>query len=71
MTESRQVLATSTGMRSVVVAPHVARYCFLGTDAYMVPIVYLSMMVPTKLVFHLAFTGWNKFGLRRGRRAMN
>jgi hypothetical protein len=40
--ESRRVLATSTSMRSVVVVLYVARYCFPGTDIYMVPIVYLS-----------------------------
>jgi hypothetical protein len=26
----------------------------------MIPIVYLSLMVPTNLLFHLAFTGWHK-----------
>ena len=59
--ESRRVLATSTGMRSVVVVLYIARYCFPGTGVYMVPIVYLSIMVPTNLLFHLAFTGWNKW----------
>jgi bile acid:Na+ symporter, BASS family len=58
--ESRRVLATSTSMRSVIVVLYVARYCFPGTDVYMVPIVYLSLMVPTNLVFHLALTGWRK-----------
>ncbi len=59
--ESRRVLATSTGMRSVIVVLYVARYCFPGTNVYMVPIVYLSLMVPTNLLFHLAFTGWHKW----------
>ena len=59
--ESRRVLATSSGMRSVVVVLYVARYCFPGTGVYMVPIVYLSLMVPTNLLFHLACTGWNKW----------
>ena len=59
--ESRQVLAISTGMRSVIVVLYVARYCFPGTDVYMVPVVYLSIMVPTSLVFHLAFTFYNKW----------
>lgn len=59
--ESRRVLATSTGMRSVVVVLYIARYCFPGTGVYMVPIVYLSIMVPTNLLFHLACTGWNKW----------
>jgi hypothetical protein len=54
--EARRVLATSTGMRSVIVVLYVARYCFPGTNVYMVPIVYLSLMVPTNLLFHLAFT---------------
>ena len=58
--ESRRVLATSTGMRSVIVVLYVARYCFPGTNVYMVPVVYLSLMVPTNLLFHLAFTGWTK-----------
>jgi hypothetical protein len=26
----------------------------------MIPIVHLSLMVPTNLLFHLAFTGWHK-----------
>lgn len=69
--ESRKVLATSTGMRSVIVVLYVARYCFPGTDVYMVPIVYLSLMIPTNLVFHLAFTGWNKLEVWRGRSATN
>jgi BASS family bile acid:Na+ symporter len=58
--ESRRVLATSTGMRSVIVVLYVARYCFPGSNIYMIPIVYLSLMVPTNLLFHLAFTGWHK-----------
>jgi BASS family bile acid:Na+ symporter len=58
--ESRRVLATSTGMRSVIVVLYVARYCYPGTNVFMVPIVYLSLMVPTNLLFHLAFAGWHK-----------
>ena len=58
--ETRRVLATSTGMRSVIVVLYIARYCFPGTNVYMVPVVYLSLMVPTNLLFHLAFTGWHK-----------
>lgn len=69
--ESRRVLATSTGMRSVIVVLYVARYCFPGTNVYMVPIVYLSLMIPTNLVFHLVFTGWHKLSERRARNAMN
>jgi len=58
--DSRRVLATTTGMRSVIVVLYIARYCFPGTNIYMVPIVYVSLMVPTNLLFHLAFTGWRK-----------
>jgi BASS family bile acid:Na+ symporter len=58
--ESRRVLATSTGMRSVIVVLYVARYCFPGTNVYMIPIVYLSLMVPANLLFNLAFAGWHK-----------
>ena len=58
--ESRRVLATSTGMRSVIVVLYVARYCFPGTHVYMIPFVYLSMMVPTNLLFYLAFVSWRK-----------
>jgi len=51
--DSRRVLATTTGMRSVIVVLYIARYCFPGTNIYMVPIVYLSLMVPSNLLFHL------------------
>jgi len=58
--ETRRILTTSTGMRSVIVVLYIARYCFPGTNVYMIPIVYLSLMVPTNLLFHLAFKGWHK-----------
>ena len=58
--ETRRILAVSTGMRSVIVVLYIARYCFPGTNVYMIPIVYLSLMVPTNLLFHLAFTHWFK-----------
>jgi len=58
--ESRRVLATATGMRSVIVVLYIARYCFPGTHVYMVPIVYLSLMIPINLLFHLALAGWHK-----------
>jgi bile acid:Na+ symporter, BASS family len=58
--DSRRVLATSTGMRSVIVVLYVARYCFPGTNVHAVPIAYASLMVPTNLVFHLVCTVWNK-----------
>jgi BASS family bile acid:Na+ symporter len=58
--ETRRILATSTGMRSVIVVLYIARYCFPGSNVFMVPIVYLSLMVPTNLIFHLVFTGFQK-----------
>ena len=58
--ESRRVLATSTGMRSVIVVLYIARYCFPGTHVYMVPIVYISLMVPFNLLFYLAYAGWHR-----------
>ena len=58
--ESRRVLATATGMRSVIVVLYVARYCFPGTNVYMVPIVYVSLMVPTNLLFHLVYSRWHR-----------
>jgi predicted Na+-dependent transporter len=68
--ESRRVMATSTGMRSVIVVLYVARFCFPGTNIYMIPLVYLSLMVPTNLLFHLAFNGWHKLRQRRSRRVI-
>jgi BASS family bile acid:Na+ symporter len=64
--ETRRILATSTGMRSVIVVLYIARYCFPGTNIYMIPIVFLSLMVPTNLLFHLALTGWYKLRLAHG-----
>ena len=58
--ESRRVLATSTGMRNVIVVLYIARYCFPGTHVYMVPIVYLSLMVPINLLFYLAYAVWHR-----------
>jgi BASS family bile acid:Na+ symporter len=58
--ETRRILATSTGMRSVIVVLYLARYCFPGSNVFMVPIVYLSLMVPTNLLFHLAFVGFQR-----------
>jgi BASS family bile acid:Na+ symporter len=58
--ETRRISATCTGMRSVIVVLYVARFCFPGTNVYMVPLVYLSLMVPTNLLFHLAYAGWYK-----------
>ena len=64
--ESRRVLATTTGMRNVIVVLYVARYCFTDTNVFMVPIVYLALMVPTNLVFHLCFVGWQKLWPAKG-----
>jgi BASS family bile acid:Na+ symporter len=58
--ESRRVMATATGMRSVILVLYIARACFPGTNVAIVPVVYLSIMVPANLLFHLAFTGWQK-----------
>ena len=58
--ETRRVVATSTGMRSVIVVLYIARFRFPGSNVHVVPIVYFSLMVPTNLLFHLAFTGWRK-----------
>lgn len=58
--ETRRVVATSTGMRSVIVVLYIARFCFPGSNVHIVPIVYFSLMVPTNLLFHLAFSGWHK-----------
>jgi predicted Na+-dependent transporter len=58
--ETRRVVATSTGMRSVIIVLYIARFCFPGSNVHVVPIVYFSLMVPTNLLFHLAFTGWHK-----------
>jgi BASS family bile acid:Na+ symporter len=58
--ETRRILATCTGMRSVIVILYIARYCFPSSNVFMVPIVYVSLMVPTNLLFHLVFTGFHK-----------
>ncbi|HXJ86915.1 MAG TPA: hypothetical protein VMS18_08880 [Candidatus Binatia bacterium] len=58
--ETRRILATTTGMRSVIVVLYIARYCFPGSNVFMVPIVYLSLMVPTNLLFHLIFIAFQK-----------
>lgn len=51
--ESRRVLATSTSMRSVVICFYITRYWFPGTEVYVMPLVYLSLMVPINAVFTL------------------
>ena len=67
--DTRRVLATSTSMRNVVIVLYIARYCFPGTSVYMVPIVYLSIMVPTNMLFHLSFIAWHRFRSRAQIRA--
>jgi bile acid:Na+ symporter, BASS family len=58
--DSRRVVATTTGMRSVIVVLYVARSCFPGTNVFMVPIAYLTLMVPTNLVFTTVYSLWRK-----------
>ena len=53
--ETRRILATSTGMRSVIVVWYIATYCFPGTELYMIPLIYLSLMVPANLLLQLLF----------------
>jgi bile acid:Na+ symporter, BASS family len=62
--DTRRVLATSTSMRNVVIVLYISRYCFPGTSVYMVPIVYLSIMVPANMLFHLSFAAWHRFRRR-------
>ncbi len=61
--ESRRVLATSTSMRSVVICFYITRYWFPGTEVYVMPLVYLSLMVPINAVFTL----YEKWAERRSR----
>ena len=63
--EMRRILATSTGMRNVIVVLYIARYCFPDSNVFMIPIVYISLMVPANLLFHLMFTVYQK--VRRAR----
>jgi BASS family bile acid:Na+ symporter len=60
-TDMRRVLATSTSMRNVVIVLYIARYCFPGTNVYMIPIAYLSIMVPANMLFHFGFAVWRRF----------
>jgi BASS family bile acid:Na+ symporter len=63
-TDTRRILTTATSMRNVVVVLYIARYCFPGTSVYMVPIAYLSIMVPTNMLFHLSYVVWHRLRLR-------
>jgi BASS family bile acid:Na+ symporter len=59
--DTRRVLATSTSMRNIVIVLYIARYCFSGTGVYMMPLVYLSIMVPANTIFYLSFEVWRRF----------
>ena len=59
--DTRRVLATSTSMRNIVIVLYIARYCFSGTGVYMMPLVYLSIMVPANTLFYLSFEVWRRF----------
>ena len=59
--DTRRVLTTATSMRNVILVLYIARFCFPGTSVHMVPIVYLSMMVPANMLFHLSFAVWHRF----------
>ena len=61
--DTRRVLTASTSMRNVVIVLYISRYCFPGTSVYMVPIVYLSIMVPANMLFYCSFVAWAR--LRR------
>jgi len=58
--DTRRVLATSTSMRNIVIVLYIARYCFSGTGVYMMPLVYLSIMVPANTIFYLSFEVWRR-----------
>src|SRR5215472_16356769 len=62
--DTRRVLATCSSMRNVVIVLYIARYCFPGTNVYMVPIVYLSFMMLANLSLHLGITIWRRFRSR-------
>lgn len=68
-TDTRRILATATSMRNVVIVLYIARFCFPGTSVYMVPIAYLSIMVPTNMLFHLSYVVWHRLRLRVQARA--
>jgi BASS family bile acid:Na+ symporter len=63
---TRRVLIASTSMRNVVIVLYISRYCFPGTNVYMIPIVYLSIMVPANMLFYVSFVAWNR--IRRSNR---
>jgi len=68
--DTRRVLATSTSMRNIVIVLYIARYCFSGTGVYMMPLVYLSIMVPANTLFYLSFEVWRRFHRPKHAQAM-
>lgn len=63
-TDTRRVLVPSTSMRNVVIVLYISRYCFPATTVHLVPIVYLSLMMPANLLFYLSFVALRRL---RGR----
>jgi predicted Na+-dependent transporter len=59
--DTRRVLTTTTSMRNVILVFYIGRYCFPETIVHIVPIVYVSMMVPANMLFHLSFAAWHRF----------
>lgn len=59
--DTRRVLAISSSMRNVVIVLYISRYCFPETNVYMIPIVYLSIMVPANMLFFLSSAAWRRF----------
>ena len=57
---TRRVLIAATSMRNIVIVLYISRYCFPGTNVYMIPIVYLSIMVPANMLFYVFFVAWHR-----------
>jgi bile acid:Na+ symporter, BASS family len=62
--DTRRVMATATSMRNVIIVWYIARFCFPRTNVHLVPLVYLSLMVPTNMLFHLSYVVWHRLRLR-------
>jgi predicted Na+-dependent transporter len=58
--DTRRILTASTSMRNIAIVLYISRYCFPGTSVYMLPIGYLSIMVPANLLFYLSFMLWQR-----------
>jgi predicted Na+-dependent transporter len=63
--DTRRILTASTSMRNIAIVLYISRYCFPGTSVYMIPIGYLSIMVPANLLFYLSFMLWQRLHRRR------